>query len=78
MDPIQRALSKSFHENANDGRGALSRLKERWTRRSISCAKVKKEVGGEEPPKSPPSSSTYVDGSFSLHSFGKAKRKKWP
>ena len=36
----------------------------------------KKEVGGEEPPKSPPSSPTYVDGSFSLHSpFGKQKGK---
>ena len=36
----------------------------------------KKEVGGEEPPKSPPSSPTYVYSSSSLHSpFGKQKGK---
>ena len=32
------------------------------------CAEGKKEVGGEEPPKSPPSSLSYINGSFSLHS----------
>ena len=33
-----------------------------------SYVEGKKEGGGEEPPKSPPYSPTYVDGFFSLHS----------
>ena len=35
----------------------------------LSHAEGKKEVGGEELPKFPPSSSSYIDGYLSLHSL---------
>ena len=40
-----------------------------------SHAKGKKEVGGEEPPKSPPSSLSYIDGS-SLYILCLERKKK--